>query len=433
MDEQTKQLLNSPNPDDRKKAIKIMAQTKDEAALPYLAALYKTETDPEIKELSVQAGRYIRKQVEASRLDSVMPNSASVDDMPKPKRDRVDVSEANEKKSHALLDRAMNFIGGREADAEKQAQDMVRKAYALNPNIRFDPYYKGIVGQAFSMDADDLLDALDRGDGTGGEKAKRKRGDSTGNEATWGDALGAYTLYGIVTGAFVVLTVVLVIVFLRAPIETYLQEINALENRYGELGATSTVNAQAIGQIFSALTGAGVVIGVVYGFFVAIFSVVFLFLYHLSIHFVAKWLLGGEGTLPNLIYKTTLFITVVSVISGILSIAINAITFQQIMSFNMAFDSIEALESLPAQNATLDAVLSVLSLVSFVFSIFILYRMCQIIGEVYRFGTGRGCVTIILNTILWFGLVCGLSFVLVQSLANGLSGTMNLIITLTPR
>jgi hypothetical protein len=433
MDEQTKQLLNSRNPDDRKKAIRIMAQSKDESALPYLAALYKTETDPEIKDLVVQAGRYIRKQLEATQSDNVMPNSANMDDMPKPKRERVDVSEANEKKAHALLDRAMSFIGAREADAEKQAQDLVRKAYALNPNIRFDPYYKGIVGQAFSMDAEDVLDALDRGAGMGDEKAKRKRGDNANHEATWGDALGAYTLYGIVIGAVVVLSMVLAIVFLRAPIESYLQEITALQNRYGELGATTAVNTQAVGQIFSALTGAGAVIGIIYGVFTAIVSVVTLFIYHLSLHFVAKWLLGGDGTLPNLIYKTTLFITVVTVIGGILGIVINAVTFQQIVSLTMTYDSVEALESLPAQLSTLDTILSVLSLVSFAFSFFILFRMCQLIGEVYQFGTGRGCVTIILNTILWVVFACGLSFLLVQSLVNGLNGTMNLFITLTPR
>ncbi|PJF27730.1 MAG: hypothetical protein CUN52_14110, partial [Phototrophicales bacterium] len=55
------QALSSSDADKRKKAVAYLAKSLDRDALPYLARVYKTDSDSEIRELAKKAVAYIQK------------------------------------------------------------------------------------------------------------------------------------------------------------------------------------------------------------------------------------------------------------------------------------------------------------------------------------------------------------------------------------
>ena len=156
MDPQTLDLLESRNKNDRKRGVSQLAQSGDQAALKYLAAVYKTDTDPEIRELALKAGRYLKKQLEggetpaaarpAGRSSAPAAPAAPVEE--KPKADRVKVSGTDESRSKALLDQAMDLFV---AEDLVKAREFARKAFKLNPNLQFDPFYLGMGANIFDV------------------------------------------------------------------------------------------------------------------------------------------------------------------------------------------------------------------------------------------------------------------------------------------
>jgi hypothetical protein len=54
-------MLDSKDPERRKTAVKELAKTKDKAALSYLAAVYRTDENPEVRDMARKAGIYINK------------------------------------------------------------------------------------------------------------------------------------------------------------------------------------------------------------------------------------------------------------------------------------------------------------------------------------------------------------------------------------
>jgi HEAT repeat protein len=54
------QALKSSNPEERKKAVIALGRTKDREAWRYLATIYKNDPDQMVRDLALQAGKYIK-------------------------------------------------------------------------------------------------------------------------------------------------------------------------------------------------------------------------------------------------------------------------------------------------------------------------------------------------------------------------------------
>jgi len=77
MDSKILQLMESANPQDRKKAIRMLAQVGGKESLRYLGLMYKQDDDPEVKDLAIQAGKLIKKQeTEAAVASTPAPAAA---------------------------------------------------------------------------------------------------------------------------------------------------------------------------------------------------------------------------------------------------------------------------------------------------------------------------------------------------------------------
>ncbi len=167
------QQLDNPDPEVRKKVIKALAKSQDPSAIKYLATLYKTDSDPEVRELALKAGKYIRKvagdtmRSESGRsLSFTSPmdtpaEEASVypqDDAPAPPRpEAIEVPEGDAQRARSYLEQALDLQVRGE---DERAVQFIARAFRLNPKFQFDSYALGVAATVMNRGRDEVLDIL---------------------------------------------------------------------------------------------------------------------------------------------------------------------------------------------------------------------------------------------------------------------------------
>lgn len=158
MDPRILQALKSRDPEERKKAVKALAQIHTQEALRYLATIYKTDPDPDVRELAIKAGRHVKK----SRAEGEWFGESkirSTDEVAQAKP-ASKVSAVNQEQAKGLMDKALNeSIQGNYDKAEEYA----RKAFQLNPDLQHDSYYAGIASEVMGMSTEEAIAELLRG------------------------------------------------------------------------------------------------------------------------------------------------------------------------------------------------------------------------------------------------------------------------------
>lgn len=215
MDATLLRMLDSPNPAERKQAIKKLAQSGDPEALKYLNALYKTENDPEIKDLAIKAGKYLRQQLG----ESVSANQADYNrnwqgrapqESPRKAKEEepvlAKVSKNAEERSKGMMETAMEALVARK---QEDAHNLAKKAFALNPNLQYDAYYRGFAAEIMGTSQDEAVAELLAGTKT---REQKRKNDAQGSDQgdTWGAAFGDLII------AFLVIAGATIISFLLA-------------------------------------------------------------------------------------------------------------------------------------------------------------------------------------------------------------------------
>lgn len=171
------QALDNSDPDKRKKAIALLAKSLDRDALPHLARVYKTDTDPDIRELAKKAGAYIQKNVPQttttydddddepaeetgySRYGSLYADededddiaSGASDDVPLPSN--IQISPVAEERAKAFVEQAMDWnVRGK----NDKAIEMLRKAFKTNPRLLYDSYTLSLAANITGLSSDDI-------------------------------------------------------------------------------------------------------------------------------------------------------------------------------------------------------------------------------------------------------------------------------------
>ncbi|MCU0481137.1 MAG: HEAT repeat domain-containing protein [Anaerolineae bacterium] len=184
------QALSSSDSDKRKKAVAYLAKSLDRDALPHLARVYKTDSDPEIRELAKKAGAYIQKNApqasvmddeeEAddesysrynnlyadddeddepvytpSRRNTYMDDDDEIatdvnDDIPLPSN--IQVSAVAEERAKSFVEQAMDWnVRGN----NNKAVEMLKKAFRTNPRLAYDSYTMGLAMNITGLSSDD--------------------------------------------------------------------------------------------------------------------------------------------------------------------------------------------------------------------------------------------------------------------------------------
>lgn len=415
MDETIYNLIESPDPKDRKRAVKMLAQDGSQEAIKVLSQLYKQETDPEIKDLAVKAGQYIKKQQQAAKWEgsgrTLNPEPEDADDTPE-----VEVSSARQTESKALMDQALDYLM---QDNRVKAIANARKAFQMNPNLRRDPYYMGVANEVTGRDTPTTIEMLMSTAPVGGkEKAKRKNEEAAGDDG-WGAALTDLAIYGLVNAAIIIVGMLLFVQLMGASLREAAANMAAM-SEYNSYQMMQT--RQTIEMLSGFVSGAGIVTSVVVGLITGVGSIISLLIQLFFIHIAATMVLGGEGTFPRLIRKVTNFLTIVTVLSLIVGFVAGFLWIGSIVAVAAVSMTSEA-----AAYGAGNSVATITMLLGFgylIASLVVFYLFCNRIGQAYDFGAGKGCLSIIIASIMLSALSCVLnlacSSVLQQAMMNAM-------------
>lgn len=405
--------LDSAQPERRKAAIQQLARTKDIEALRYLEAVERADTDSSVRELARKAIVYIKRnnpgEAESPAAEvkrgsqqsyasgSILAEYANRPAEPEPADDDQDaplkprpralqeVSESRQRRARG----AMEMAGRAAFDGlNARAAKYLVEAFKLNPNLQYDAYAVGLAATVSGLYKDDAVKAVQ--DGSILElfdkkdlKAKSKReienmARDDAPPAGWGTALLDLLLYGLINAVIVGVSFAAFFVLLS----------NIFNNDPQLQVAMAQANASVAGLI-NQIIAAGVVITALYALIYGLIAIVVLLLQSFFIHVAARMILGGDGTLANLIHKTALFLGIMTAL----------IFVAQIGGILLPFVT--------------EPVIGIgIYAVSFFLSLWALFGYSSRIGRTYDFGTARGCASIFLANIFFviLGLVCFAAF-----------------------
>ncbi len=214
IDQQVVEMIDNPDPQVRASAVKQLARAGTQEAVQYLAAIYKTDNDPEVRELARKAGLYIKKKRTEERWtggEGVEDDTPEVEEV-----EEIQVSARAVESSKGLMDSAM---GLNVAGDDEKALEYVEKAFLQNPNLKNDPYYLQLAATIMGVRGEEVADILlaDVEYGRGG-KAKRKRKpreDDVSTEAVMIDLV----IYFVVMATLVAVGMILLISVLSGLIQ----------------------------------------------------------------------------------------------------------------------------------------------------------------------------------------------------------------------
>lgn len=350
MDPQIEQLLASTNPNERQRAIRALAKgPANEAVLRQLVAIYKTDPDPDVRQLALAAGKRLKRQG-ASPSKRTTTTTAAISER---RAQRGGASSAQ-----ALLEDVVGMVVMGDYD---NARDSARRAYEHDPSIIENDRNLKIIASAFEMPVREALAEL--GVGVGGRKPKRKRGKEK-DELTFLDGLVYLLLYGAYT-----IVPFLILIGIMLFVDPNLADV--LET------------ATARNVLF--VTG-------VQGLLLASLIVItFYFVLNFVLHIVATLVFSGDGSLPALLRELNLPMLVYSLL-----------TFVPIIIFLLTPNAIQALNTGVVPNDASAALLAVPNIASFVLLCYYPFAL----NRTYDYGVDRGCFTMIFPIMLGPCAVC---------------------------
>lgn len=391
IDQQLIDMLDDPNPQVRSNAVKELAKTKSQEAVQYLAAIYKTDSDPEVRELARKGGLYIKKKMTEEKWTGGDPDPDAVVDEPEPVEE-IEVSARAVESSKGNMDTAMNL---HVAGDDEKAATYVERAFTTNPNLKNDPYYLGLAATILGVPGNQVADLL-LGDIEYGPKGKPKRKRKVSeDDVSTEKVIIDLVIFWIVTAAILIIGTLILFQLFSNLFDGVMSSPEFTE------GMSAAEIAEAEDQIAIALNvflGAGLITTVVWSAVYSVFMVIGLLLQYALFHFSATSILGGDGTFKGLIHRLTNFYTITY---AAYFIFIYFMTFQFVNQFALTPDDPEAAFRI------MNMMSSGLFLAFLVWVFFLSKR----IGSNYEFGTGKGCITIIISYVLMMAFVCACSVV----------------------
>jgi len=373
------EMLDSSDPEDRIFAVKAMAKSKNPEYLQYLASVYKTDYDPQVKELALKAGKYIKKMAAEEEWTG---GDEEYDEDAEDEIEEVEVSGMDVQRAQGFVEQAMNL---NLHNQNEKAAEALAKAFRVNPNLRHDGYAVGLAASVTGLGDEAAFEYL-TSDEFGGNKKKKRSGSAPNDETTWEEALIDLAVYWVVNAGVAVVSTLL---FSRA---------------LTDLATSSGLSPSDFTDI-NPLIGADIFLVLIAGFAGSLFQVLGLLIYYAAIHFAATTLFAGDGTFRGLIHKTANYLIVVVVVFSI-------------TGFIQQYNSVAFFLTEDGGNTTLAGISAAISFFGGIASMF---WFGSLIGKNYDFGMGKGCASVIVGIIGLIVLTCGCIVVISSVFGAGLS------------
>jgi hypothetical protein len=375
IDTRTMDLVRSDDPEDVKRGIKMLARSGDPEALDILREVYRRHEDEEIRDLTIKAGRFLKKNLPAG--GPAPFTTEGKEDQPAGPivHVPVPVSEAAERRAAMYIERAIDFDV--KHDKEK-AQDALRKALKANPNLVEDATFMALAHDLTGMVTHtQAIDEL-RG-GRGG------RASAAGPDASNFDVFLDLLVYFVVVSALFILQAIVIAPLFNEIFSTMFDQVATEAAASGEpipLELTEFANIEVP-------IGPTVIGGLLNGFF----ATVSLLVQAALVHFVATRMLGGAGYYRALLHRTTLFLTIITALTtglALFSFWRLSSSFGQLGEF-MLDDTFA-----PAPPADI----FLWSFLIFIISLGGLYWYIRLVAKNYGFGWFKGCGSLIIGGLI---------------------------------
>lgn len=432
--------LQDPDPEARRRAILALGKSKNPDALKPLAVVVVGDPEPELRELARKAGQYIRQQTQQQTRPHVSPFTVSPDEadyepapeyfqvqpvVPEPEpelslEDQVDdllaiddanttvtfteptknnlvmrgrqynIPRADRERAKQYLDTAMSHA--LEGDNAKALKNLA-SALGLDPNLLNDPYFNNVATTVTGLDGDAAAQVIiDRNErqrftetAQRAQKSKREAEHlNTAQQATWTDVWFEVIIYSLIV--------------IIGPVLAALVTVESARNLLGSFTEVSAdlpeqlQNAQLLTQAFS--LSSLLPIGIASG----ISGVISLLFQTVLIHFSAG-MMGGAGTWRHLI----------RLLLGFYNKWLPILFFVLYITIAVAFAS------------ALSPIILCFVIVLFGLSLYISVKTASKIGEAYDFGTGKGCMSLLISLVIIGIINAGISYLLAQSLSTALN------------
>jgi hypothetical protein len=372
VDQQVLNQLKHEDPKERRKAIVALANSRDQAALAALTEVSRIDDDSKLRQLAAKAVQHIREQTER------MASGAR------------GVSERDQERAKSYTDEALGLYIAKDLAKATRA---LAKALQANPNLKTDMYFLSLVGNVFNTSGEEGLALLTSGEKRSefirsseqGQVQKRKdEHRAATQEIGWGSLGFDLTVYGLVWA---------VVTFLYPLVGTQLLGRLATTAKTAAASASgpdpSLEFTRSFAQFNKAIATVGIPVFLIAALIVGVVMVVSMLIQGGFIHLAAR-LLGGTGTMPNMMSKLVPFY---SLMTGV---------------FFIWFCIAMGLISVGAGIIGL-LCMAPMALVSF----YVLFQSAGRIAKAYDFGVGQGCLTLIISSFL-LGLLSALPSILLQ-------------------
>ncbi len=377
MDKEIIQLLKSSNPDDRIEGIKRLEASGHPDTVKILGALYKKETDPDVKARAAQVARKIKEGGSSAPAGAAKRSSG-----------RRDPAAA---KAH--LEKAMDAMIAFQND---EAWVHAKKAFLADPELEEDDYAMGLASEITGADRTTAVETLLGGGGLAVEEKPKRGGKAKSSDAAdrvgWGKALAGIGVYSLIVALAIAIPIAL-------------------------LGTafTSIVAALAADpSIATATGGTFAILAAIMAVFILIGTFISVFIQYGMIHFSATTILGGDGYFTNLLWNMRIplisqFIVQVLVLGIMVFLVFSTFANIDPVAVEAALQTGDASYIPGFENdlGTIQAMNGLNGLIGLGFTIWI----SMVIGKTYDFGGIKGCLSIIISSIMMFVIACSCSFV----------------------
>jgi tetratricopeptide (TPR) repeat protein len=383
------QQLKHKDPQQRRKAIIALADSRDSNALKPLEEVAKSDPEEKLRGLAERAGKHLKEQLEKAAL---APETTA----------RIAVSKNDEEKARGYVDEALSLYIAK--DMAKAAKSLT-KALKANPNLKEDNYFLSLVGNVFETTGEQGLEMLRSGEKRqefieSAEKNKvQKHKDkhrAATEEITWASVGFDLVIYGAVV-AVITFLAPLVIGQLMTQFKNYLTALPP-----EKLAQESVkLSPHAIDQLLKTLQGQSIIVSLVTAIGGGIGSVVYMLALGFLIHQLATRLMGGNGTMPHMLSQVVPFYSLIT--------AVYFIWACLVMGMVAIGAGLIGLLCMP--------IMGLGGLVVF-------FKTAGRIGQSYDFGAARGCMALMAGTFALGILSSLLAYATVGATLNTMLSTL---------
>jgi hypothetical protein len=219
------------------------------------------------------------------------------------------------------------------------------------------------------------------------DKPKRKNEFQT-DETSWGTALMDVGLYALVSGS----GVFLIMLF-------FISVMGGVFDAIANSPSSSSYGQYDMAQVAEFLQSLGLAFALIYGLLVAAISAVSYMIWFGIIHLVSTMMLGGSGSYTGILHRASIPMIVWMVVSFVLGIVGAYFSFSYMANSLADYGTYAGLRDVSGANfmSVLNAALA------FGFTLW----LASVIGNNYRFGMGKGCLSMIISYVVAILFACG--------------------------